>query len=115
MPKFKAGESVVCINDDFDWSRKKYHGLSYPTRGTCYVVRRYVCGGEHPAIVLVGLRNIRVRYTDGVVREAGFWDERFEKAPGIDDIRRIAADVGKWCGVPENETPMMPINEMEDA
>jgi hypothetical protein len=98
MMKFKPGESVVCINDDFGWARKKYRAaaITFPVRGKCYVVRRYVIKGSHPAIVLKGMKNPRVIYNDGGIREAGFWDERFEKAPSIDGLKQIATDVSSW-------------------
>jgi hypothetical protein len=95
MAKFKPGESVVCINDDFSWARKKYSPikLTFPVRGKCYVVRAYVMGGTHPAIVLQGIVNPPVVYNDRRIREAGFWDERFERAPGIESLKQIAHEL----------------------
>ena len=93
--KFKPGESVVCINDDFSWARKKYSPikLTFPVRGKCYVVRRYVIGGAKPAIVLQGIVNPPVVYNNGSIHEAGFWDERFERAPSIEGLRQIADEL----------------------
>jgi hypothetical protein len=90
--KFRSGESIVCINDNFKWARRQYkaHNLTFPVRGKCYVVRSYVVLGTHPALVLQGIVNIRVPYKDGVWREAGYWEERFEKAPSIDGLKEIA-------------------------
>ena len=99
--KFKPGKSVVCINDDFSWARKMYstHKLTFPVRGRCYVVRAYVIGGKKPAIVLQDIVNPRVVYNDGTIHEAGFWDERFERAPGIEGLRKIADELTH--GVPK--------------
>jgi len=93
--KFKPGESVVCINDDFSWARKKYRAanITFPVRSKCYVVRAYVIGGKIPAIVLQGVVNPPVVYSDGQIREAGFWDERFERAPGIESLKQIAHEL----------------------
>lgn len=93
--KFRSGESVVCINDDFAWARKKYAAakITFPVRGKCYVVRAYVMKGTHPAIVLQGIKNPFVVYQDGRMREAGFWDERFERAPGIESLKQIAYEL----------------------
>lgn len=90
--KFRNGDSVVCINDDFKWARKKYlqFNMTFPTRGKCYVVRAYVMLGSYPALVLQDIVNPRVPYNDGVWREAGYWDERFEKAPSIEGLKEIA-------------------------
>ena len=112
--KFKPGESVVCINDDFGWARKKYRAakITFPVRGKCYVVRRYVVLGSHPAIVLQGIVNPRVVYNDGRIREAGFWDERFERAPGIEDLKKAADEVSRWL---PNITEEEKEREQEDA
>jgi len=93
--KFKPGESVVCINDDFSWARKQYAAslITFPVRGKCYVVRAYVAKGKFPAIVLQGIVNPKVVYHDRRVREAGFWDERFERAPGIESLKQIAHEL----------------------
>jgi hypothetical protein len=112
--KFKPGESVVCINDEFKWARKKYamFKITWPVRGKCYVVRQYVISGSHPALVLQGIKNPRVRYNDGSWREAGFWEERFERAPGIEDLKKAADDVSRWL---PNETETEKEREQEDA
>ena len=92
--KFRPGESVVCINDDFSWARKEFPSIvTYPVRGKCYVVRAYVVKGKYPAIVLQGITNPQVVYHDRKVREAGFWDERFERAPGIESLKQIAYEL----------------------
>ena len=95
--KFNAGESVICINDDFSWARRNYrpYKLTYPVRGQCYVIRGYVIGGKKPAVVLQSISNPRVPYNDGIWREAGFWDERFERAPDISELRKIAEEVSR--------------------
>lgn len=80
---FYVGQTVICINDDFDWSRKRYQSsvIVYPIFGSRYVVRSYVCGGSHPAIVLQEIHNPDVIYIHGGIREAGFWQGRFVGAP----------------------------------
>jgi len=94
MAKFKPGESVVCIDDDFKWAIERYGpGITWPVRGRCYVVRSYIFRGHHPAILLQGIVNPKVRYLDRSMREAGFWEERFEKAPGIESLTRIADEI----------------------
>ena len=103
MAEFKAGESVVCIDDDFTWARKRYPGLSYPARSKCYVVRGYAIRGKFPAVLLVGIKNKRVVYRDGTMREAGFAESRFERAPGIEGLQKIATEVTRWCGAPVEE------------
>ena len=109
--KFKPGESVVCINDDFSWARKQYaaSAITFPVRGKCYVVRAYVVKGSHPAIVLQGIVNPRVVYNDRKIREAGFWEERFERAPGIEELKKVATDVSQWLPLVVEE------REKEDA
>jgi hypothetical protein len=116
--KFKPGESVVCIDDSFSWARRHYRSyrLTFPVRGKCYVVRKYIVKGKYPAIVLQGIHNPDVKYNDGMWREAGFWDERFERAPGIEEIKKIADDVDLWLGhedEPDLHPTMTP--EKEDA
>lgn len=88
---FGAGESIVCINDDFRWAKLYYKNfnLTYPRRGACYVVRNYLVLGSHPALTVQGINNPKVPYKDGIWREAGFWDQRFEKAPSIDELKEI--------------------------
>lgn len=81
MPKFYPGQPVVCVNDNFRRSRVIYPGVTWPRRGVKYRVRCYVVSGvAYPALVLHEIHNKRVPYMDGVMREAGFWDERFEPA-----------------------------------
>ena len=110
--KFKPGESVVCINDDFGWAKRQYRSqnITFPVRGKCYVVRRYVIKGSHPAIVLQGIVNPNVIYNDGRIREAGFWDERFERAPGIEDLKKAADEVSRWL-----PSEIEIVKETEDA
>jgi hypothetical protein len=76
---FYVGQPVICINDDFKFSRKKYPDprISYPSFGKRYTVRSYVCGGKYPGIVLEEFTNPEVKYFNGEIREAGFWDQRF--------------------------------------
>jgi hypothetical protein len=105
--KFKVGESVICINDDFKWARRRYPSVTFPVRGKCYVVRAYVVGGRAPGILLQGIVNRNVVYLDGKTREAGFWEERFERAPSIDGIKKAATDISRWLPIemvePEKE------------
>lgn len=80
---FYIGQAIICINDDFKWSRKHYPKIiAYPIFGQRYTVRDYVCVGSHPAIVLQEIRNPDVIYMNNKkVAEAGFWDQRFVGAP----------------------------------
>lgn len=80
---FYPGQPVICINDDFSWARKHYPdvNLAWPTFGKRYIVRDYVCGGRHPALVLYEITNPNVIYSDGEIKEAGFWEKRFVGAP----------------------------------
>lgn len=80
---FYIGQAIICINDDFRWSRKHYPAiLGYPVFGKRYTVRNYITAGSHPAIVLQEIRNPDVVYLHNKgVHEAGFWDQRFVGAP----------------------------------
>jgi len=106
--RFQPGEAVICINDDFTWAKRKYarFEITWPVRGRHYVVRKYVMGGSHPAIVLQGIVNPKVPYNDDVWREAGYHDQRFMRAPkvegsetkntSIDDLKKIAEQTAQW-------------------
>lgn len=83
--KFYPGQPVICINDDFRHTIRKYNelasGITWPVRGRRYVVRSYaIARVKYPSVLLMEIKNRRVPYADGIVREAGFWDERFEPA-----------------------------------
>lgn len=79
---FDVGQTVICIDDDFKWSRKKYpQVLNWPVFCSRYIVRAYACDGKFPAILVQEITNVSVIYMDGAVREAGFADKRFVKAP----------------------------------
>lgn len=123
--KFYVGQPVICVNDDFTRADKYYPGITWPVRGRRYVVRGYVADGSarigfsrvvYAAIVVMEIRNRRVRYMDGGVREAGFWDERFEPATSIEDLKKVATDVDLWLGHEDEPDlhPTMP-REKEDA
>jgi hypothetical protein len=80
MRKFYIGQPVVCINDNFSWAKRVFSTfpIAYPSLGQRYVVRAYLyIGDDKPIIALAGITNIKIPYTDGVWREAGFWDGRF--------------------------------------
>lgn len=78
---FHTGQEIICINDDFSWARKKYPTvMNYPRFGNRYTVRGYACGGPKPAVLLQEITNISVVYSDGKIRESGFWDGRFVAA-----------------------------------
>lgn len=81
---FYVGQQVICINDDFKWSRKHFPNpeIKYPVFGQRYNVRAYVVDGKCPAIVLQEFTNPSVPYLhEAGIREAGFWDHRFVGAP----------------------------------
>lgn len=114
--KFKVGESIVCINDNFRWAKRRYamFNITYPVIRKCYVVRKYMIGGSHPALGLIGIHNPRVPYSDGRVREAGFWEERFERAPSIESIKHAMEAVSRW--LPAADDPIFAEDEeLEDA
>lgn len=107
--KFQVGESVICIDDSFTWARQYYrkYNVTWPVCGRVYVVRGYAIKGSHPALLLRDVKNPNVPYRDGTMREAGFWEERFERAPDLGDLRKIADDVSRWLsdgGLKHKET-----------
>ena|SRR3989442_13268652 len=90
---FSPGQPVICINDDFRWCRRHYPSVqNYPRFASRYIIRAYVIGGSHPAVVLRELSNINVKYMDGSIHEAGFWQDRFI---AISPLIQIGAKVKK--------------------
>ena|SRR6266480_4295062 len=90
--KFKPGNHVICVDDDFELTKVRWHqriSASYPRRGQLYIIRKYLVGDPFPAVALKEIRNPRVAYSDNVVREAGFAEWRFEHAPDISELRRL--------------------------
>jgi hypothetical protein len=85
--RFYVGQPVVCVHDDFTRVKAMYPNCSWPVHGVVYHVRRYLLAKPtlvegalvvYPAIALYEIHNPMVTYMDGIKREAGFWDERFE-------------------------------------
>jgi hypothetical protein len=112
--RFYEGQPVVCVNDTVSTQiARMFPGMTWPVRGQRYVIRRYVrAGAPHlPAVLLVEIKNRRVRYLDGRVDEAGFWDERFAPITDIGDLEKIAKEVDQWMGEPEQVDE----EETEDA
>lgn len=98
MKKFYNGQPVICTDDDFKNTLKHYARFSpnLPVKGRHYIVRCYIVGGNcpegienRPCIVLREISNIEVPYTDGVWREMGFWDRRFEPVTDISRLEKL--------------------------
>jgi hypothetical protein len=56
-----------------------------------------------------------VPYMDGRFREAGFWDERFERAPNIDGLKKVMEEVSRWLPQPADIEIVEDEKEKEDA
>jgi hypothetical protein len=91
MKKFYNGQPVICINDDFKKVRKQYARVSprLPVKGKRYTVRCYVIEDKHPCVVLREISNSNVLYSDGMFRELGFWDRRFEPVTDISKLEKL--------------------------
>lgn len=94
MSRFFAGQHVLCVDGDFSRAALRYPQVTWPRHGGRYVVRGYACGGRYPAVLLRGITNPAVfyvqRWNPGVRRaEAGFWEERFEPATDIEELRAL--------------------------
>jgi hypothetical protein len=115
MPKFYVGQPVICVDGDFEVVSRRYPGCTWPRLGHRYVIRAYVLEYSHfPAVVLREIENPLVRYRDGVLREAGFWDERFEPATRkeVSSIIEEAHKLGPWTGGTHWDKK---VSEREDA
>lgn len=92
MPRFYAGQPVVCVDARFRsgwWLNViKRFGVTLPCKGQRYVVRGYVYEDKYPIVVLQEISNPRVPYGDGQMRECGFWEERFQPTTDIADLER---------------------------
>ncbi len=101
MSRFYAGQPVICINDNFDNVRLMYPRCAWPTRGSRYVVRDSITpqattnGKIYVAVLLREITNPVVLYRDGVHREAGFWEGRFEPITEnrVQALAAIATDI----------------------
>lgn len=107
MSKFYVGQPVVCVNGTPNpMALKVFPEIRWPVTGQHYRVRGisrhevpYGNGNEMLTfVVLSGLHNVKIVWTDGDFSEAGFWEERFEAATDIDSLRSIGAHVGKFMG-----------------
>lgn len=74
---FRTGQKIICINDNFKWAKRRWPELEYPKFGGVYVMRAYVLIAKKSILVVREITNREIRYTDGHIREAGFWEGRF--------------------------------------
>lgn len=93
---FYIGQPVVCIRTSrpkrFD---QMFPNLVWPVQGQRYIVRAYTIGGTHPCILVNGIHNREVLYSDGKFREAGFLDRRFRPATDIGLLNELLTNTKK--------------------
>lgn len=80
---------MICINDNFNRAMRIYKRVTWPKKGCRYVIRDYVHLKDTPAVVLREIHNVDVVYSDGTIKEAGFWDERFVPATDISELQKL--------------------------
>lgn len=109
MSKFYVGQPVVCVNGTpFRGAARLYPNMRWPEEGRHYRIRAIYppintrigrTRWEHLIFVLVsGLHNAPVTWSNGMVAEAAFWEARFEPATEISSLRDITVDVGRFMG-----------------
>jgi hypothetical protein len=101
MPRFYIGQPVICIDDRQNrWLIRHHPGVTWIRRGERYTIR-----GNHEAtikgtlanfVTLYEIHNPSVVWNDGIVREASFWEERFEPATDIGELDKIVEKIGEW-------------------
>ena len=94
----RPGDEVECIKDmPPTWHRRNalYWHVTPPVVGQRYTVRA-LCpvSRDQPRIILVGLKNPRVRFYYGVTGEASFPVKNFRK------LTRTATTVEQWLAKP---------------
>jgi hypothetical protein len=99
MAKFYIGQPVVCVNGKpFRGATLLYPGLRWPVEGQHYRIRgmmdiRTRIGRTKweplTFVLLSGLYNHSIRWGDGRVAEAAFWEERFKPATDIESLRDL--------------------------
>jgi hypothetical protein len=125
MARFYIGQPVVCVRDNIlRGVAARYPGLMWPRKGVVYHVREnYDSGtpnlGVLTFVTLRELRNRRIRWPNGALREAGFWEERFEPATDIGELDEVRKTVERYMG---NDGPEQPakakprrVRKKEDA
>ena len=82
--KFTAGQRVVCVRDDFNWTWRGL-GLALPRRHHVYVVRDIVIRtfndswAPTPALLFMEIINRTMACCQGATHaEIAFWHRRFE-------------------------------------
>jgi hypothetical protein len=92
--KFKVGDKVVCIDDNFDKTRPNFEKIfpNLPIKNVVYTIREY----EEPAIKLVEIVNpVTIINIDGVLieDEGAFHEKRF--APLISSGLNLAESISE--------------------
>ena len=101
MARFYIGQPVICIDDRLNrWLIRRHPGVQWVKLGQRYTIRgnheARMHGGVMNFVTLHELRNPDVVWNDGVVREASFWEERFEPATDIGEIDKAREKIGEW-------------------
>lgn len=97
MAMFQVGQPVVCIDDRLRPNVvRRYPNMVWPARGQIYTIRANIENRHSTFVLLREIRNRKDRWPGGKVAELGFWEGRFEPAPGIEDIVRAADDVSQF-------------------
>lgn len=107
MSRFYVGQPVICVRGGPNPASLKLN-LDWPVTGSQYRIRAVYAPMRtrvglrkwaNLTFVLVhGITNKDVKYGNGVVAEAAFWDERFEPATNIDGIRSVLTSVDNFMG-----------------
>lgn len=102
MAKFYVGQPVICVDDRLRPNVvRRYPNMTWPVRGQRYTIRANIPAktsnmGMLTFVLLREIRNRKERYPGGTVAELGFWEERFEPATDIGDIKKAADDVSQF-------------------
>lgn len=101
MPRFYIGQPVICVDDRLNkWLVRFHPNVKWVEAGQRYTIR-----GNHTApmksgvmnfVTLQEIHNPAVVWSDGIVREASFWEERFEPATDIGELDKVREKIGEW-------------------
>ena len=96
------GQPVVCVDDRRSrWLSRYYPNVRWVVRGQRYVIRANMTAdinGVKTFVLLREIRNAAVVWGDGRLREAAFWEERFEPATDISELEELRMNAEMFIG-----------------
>lgn len=108
-PKFKPGDKVICVDDDFRKLLKQQPHVKCPIKNQPYTVRQviWIPSVKRYGLLLVEIKNIISFDPQIGAYEPSFDERRFVKPDELEDMEKLSEEISS---ILENEENLVQIH-----